>query len=152
LQELIACFCAVIIHQTRDYGQLLNVFKACEHRLKNEIKQLNDSTAVPNIKSLPVLMYLVSTLVAYGQLDQLPAGQKRKCCEERDFDDIADSEVSLLIWLSSFIINNRRSRSSQDHFSGKLTFAGITLNADRFVRRNVGFDARTRLQYPFACL
>ncbi|PLW54207.1 hypothetical protein PCANC_04542 [Puccinia coronata f. sp. avenae] len=76
LQELIACFCAVIIHQTRDYGQLLNVFKACEHRLKNEIKQLNDTAAVPNIKSLPVLMYLVSTLVAYGQLDQLPAGQK----------------------------------------------------------------------------
>ncbi|WAQ85397.1 hypothetical protein PtA15_6A25 [Puccinia triticina] len=76
LQELIACFCAVVIHQTRDYDQLLNVFKACEHRLRNEIEQLDDSSAISNTKSLPVLMYLVSTLVAYGKLDQLPAGQE----------------------------------------------------------------------------
>jgi len=76
LQELIACFCAVVIHQTRDYDQLLNVFKACEHRLRNDIKQLEDSSAIANTKSLPVLMYLVSTLVAHGQLDQLPTGQE----------------------------------------------------------------------------
>ncbi|KAA1098581.1 Sister chromatid cohesion protein 2 [Puccinia graminis f. sp. tritici] len=77
LQELIACFCAVVIYQTRDYDQLLNVFKACEHRLRNEMKQLDNGSVISNTKSLPVLMYLVSTVVAYGKLDQLPAGQER---------------------------------------------------------------------------
>lgn len=75
LQELIACFCAVVIHQTNAYDKLFNVFKTCEQRLRQEIEKLDDDSAVPTLKSLPILMYLVSTLVAYGQLDQLPAEQ-----------------------------------------------------------------------------
>ncbi|POW11268.1 hypothetical protein PSTT_05463 [Puccinia striiformis] len=76
LQETIACFCAVVIQHTQDYEALLNVFKACETRLRKDMQQLNDSSATSNTKSLPVLMYLVSTLVAYGQFEKLPADQK----------------------------------------------------------------------------
>ncbi|MBW0481416.1 hypothetical protein O181_021131 [Austropuccinia psidii MF-1] len=76
LQELIACFCAVVIHQTRDYSKLLSVFKACEQRLQSDIKQLDPALNKPNLKALPLLMYLASTLVSYGKLDQLPSDQE----------------------------------------------------------------------------
>ncbi|KAI9607738.1 hypothetical protein H4Q26_005183 [Puccinia striiformis f. sp. tritici PST-130] len=76
LPETIACFCAVVIHQTQDYEALLNVFKTCKDRCRKDMQQLNDSSAISNTKSLSVVMYLVSTLVVYGQFEQLPANQK----------------------------------------------------------------------------
>jgi hypothetical protein len=52
------------------------------------MKQLDDSSVISNTKSLPVLMYLVSTVVAYGKLDQLPAGQERKLTNANPFHDL----------------------------------------------------------------
>ncbi|KAI7937749.1 hypothetical protein MJO29_015064 [Puccinia striiformis f. sp. tritici] len=101
LPETIACFCAVVIHQTQDYEALLNVFKTCKDRCRKDMQQLNDSSAISNTKSLSVVMYLVSTLVVYGQFEQLPANQK--------------------LYLSLSIIS-RYLRSSKDYLPGTVIF------------------------------
>ncbi|CAH7690333.1 sister chromatid cohesion C-terminus-domain-containing protein, partial [Phakopsora pachyrhizi] len=76
LQELISCFCAVIKFQTHDYGKLLNVFKACNKQLSDLVEQLEANTEKPNLKPLPLLMHLVSTLAAYGDFEQIPSNYK----------------------------------------------------------------------------
>lgn len=79
LQELVACFCAAVIHQTHGFARLVNVFKACEARLRSEIRKLRDKAkaVTVNVKALPVLMYLVSSFVEHGQLDTIRKEQGR---------------------------------------------------------------------------
>ncbi|KAG0144415.1 hypothetical protein CROQUDRAFT_108552 [Cronartium quercuum f. sp. fusiforme G11] len=68
LQELVSCLCAVVVHQTHDYQILVNVFKACEGKLRAEL----DSPGSGELRSVTsVLMYIVSTVTGYGQLDEL---------------------------------------------------------------------------------
>lgn len=49
----------------------MNVFKACEQRLQEQLDALQLRPL--NVKSFPLLMYLVSTLTAYGKLNELSA-------------------------------------------------------------------------------
>lgn len=71
LQELVACFCAAIKHQTHDFKRLANVFKACESRVRSDVTKLRRGAKLSeiNVKSFPIVMFLVSSLVEHGDLE-----------------------------------------------------------------------------------
>ncbi|BGP51653.1 Sister chromatid cohesion protein 2 [Rhodotorula kratochvilovae] len=73
LQEVVACFCAVVHGQTQDFATMFRVFAVSLRRLQQEgQKLLNAETAKDvNLRPLPVLCYMASLLCEHGDFDRL---------------------------------------------------------------------------------
>ncbi|GJN94290.1 hypothetical protein Rhopal_007364-T1 [Rhodotorula paludigena] len=73
LQEVVACFCAVVHGQTQDYATLVRVFGVTLKRLQSECQKLSraETANTVNLRALPVLAYLSSLLCEHGDFDQL---------------------------------------------------------------------------------
>ncbi|GAA6048643.1 hypothetical protein JCM3770_001996 [Rhodotorula araucariae] len=73
LQEVVACFCAVVHGQTQDYATMVRVFSVSLKRLQQEgQKLLSPETAkTVNLRALPVLCYMASLLCEHGDFDRV---------------------------------------------------------------------------------
>ncbi|KAH8915687.1 ARM repeat-containing protein [Atractiella rhizophila] len=69
LQELIACFCAVVNYQTKEYSKVISVFKACNKLLINDLKKLKDSQKPGNLRNMLMVTFIVSFVCEYSDLD-----------------------------------------------------------------------------------
>ncbi|ORY37374.1 sister chromatid cohesion C-terminus-domain-containing protein, partial [Leucosporidium creatinivorum] len=75
LQEIVACFCAVILGQTHDFSKLISFFRTTTQRLAGELRKLLDpaTQASANIRALPTLCHLASLLCENGLFDSVRA-------------------------------------------------------------------------------
>ncbi|KAM0792017.1 hypothetical protein ACM66B_007127 [Microbotryomycetes sp. NB124-2] len=103
LQEVVACFCSVVHTQTKDYASLVSVFRACFGRFTAEVTKLSDETtkATANLRSLPLLSYMVSLLCEHGNFDALRKTVKatRASIDALSKAPIADTLFSMLVRL-----------------------------------------------------
>lgn len=96
LQEVVACFCAVVLGQTQDYRQMIVVFKACycacvslallymdtdvlhasSARLSAQVTLMQDSQ--PPTRALPLLCSLAALFCEHGKFDQIRRDDLRK--------------------------------------------------------------------------
>ncbi|CDR46094.1 RHTO0S12e00276g1_1 [Rhodotorula toruloides] len=73
LQEVMACFCAVVHGQTQDFTTMIRVFGVTLGRLQGEAQKLTkaeNATAV-NTRQLPILCYMTGLLCEHGDFDRL---------------------------------------------------------------------------------
>ncbi|GAA5958783.1 hypothetical protein JCM21900_004761 [Sporobolomyces salmonicolor] len=73
MQEVVACFAAVVRGQTQDFDTMIKVFSVSMNRLANETKQLLNPATAPkvNVRQLPTLCYLTSLLCEHGDFDSI---------------------------------------------------------------------------------
>ncbi|GAA6060785.1 hypothetical protein JCM10212_005434 [Sporobolomyces blumeae] len=73
MQEVIACFAAVVRSQTQDFDTMIKVFGVSMTRLVGEKNKLKDPAkrAGVNVRQLPLLCYLTSLLCEHGDFDQI---------------------------------------------------------------------------------
>ncbi|SCV73614.1 BQ2448_6044 [Microbotryum intermedium] len=79
LQEVVACYCAVVRGQTHDFGAMINVFRVSVDRLFATVKMLMAAAAAGGAgppkgdptKALPILCFLSSLFCEHANLDQL---------------------------------------------------------------------------------
>ncbi|GAA5983631.1 hypothetical protein JCM10908_000358 [Rhodotorula pacifica] len=73
LQDVVACFCAVVHSQTQDYATMIRVFRATLGRLNSETQKLGNAqtAAQVNQRSLPILCYMSALLCEHGRFDDV---------------------------------------------------------------------------------
>ncbi|TKA56971.1 hypothetical protein B0A53_01372 [Rhodotorula sp. CCFEE 5036] len=73
LQDVVACFCAVVHSQTQDYATMIRVFRATLGRLNSETQKLGNpqTSAQVNQRSLPILCYMSALLCEHGRFDDV---------------------------------------------------------------------------------
>ncbi|GEM10950.1 cohesin loading factor subunit SCC2 [Rhodotorula toruloides] len=77
LQEVIACFCAVVHSQTQVYSTMIRVFGVTLGRLQSEVQKLAkpETTAAVNVRALSILCYMTGLLCEHGDFDALREDQ-----------------------------------------------------------------------------
>ncbi|KAK4330559.1 Sister chromatid cohesion protein 2 [Rhodotorula toruloides] len=85
LQEVMACFCAVVHGQTQDYTTMIRVFGVTLGRLQNEAQKLAkaENAAAVNTRQLSILCYMTGLLCEHGDFDRLRE-------EQQDTKDLID--------------------------------------------------------------
>ncbi|BGP35332.1 Sister chromatid cohesion protein 2 [Rhodotorula toruloides] len=73
LQEVMACFCAVVHGQTQDYTTMIRVFGVTLGRLQSEAQKLAKAeiAAAVSTRQLPILCYMTGLLCEHGDFDRL---------------------------------------------------------------------------------
>ncbi|GAA5875871.1 hypothetical protein JCM1840_002960 [Sporobolomyces johnsonii] len=97
MQEVVACFAAVVRGQTQDFDTIIKVFGVSMNRLSSETKQLlNPATASKvNVRQLPTLCYLTSLLCEHGDFDRIRAEYPAR---KPSIDRITPNSVSELVY------------------------------------------------------
>ncbi|GAA5904538.1 hypothetical protein JCM6882_004901 [Rhodosporidiobolus microsporus] len=73
MQEVIACFCAVVHTQTQNFAWMIRIFKITLERLKAEAEKLSkpDTAKTVNIRQVPILCYMTALLCEHGDFDKV---------------------------------------------------------------------------------
>ncbi|SCZ88805.1 BZ3500_MvSof-1268-A1-R1_Chr10-4g03099 [Microbotryum saponariae] len=106
LQEVVACYCAVVRGQTHDFGAMINVFRVSVERLLATVKILmamaagGAAAAVVGptkgdpTKALPILCFLSSLFCEHANLDQLRTQYPRKSETKAQINQITPKSIS----------------------------------------------------------
>ncbi|GAA5844746.1 hypothetical protein JCM11251_002267 [Rhodosporidiobolus azoricus] len=103
LQEVVACFCAVIHAQTQNYAVMIRIFKITLDRLKADAEKLfkPEVAKTVNVRQLPVLCYMTSLLCEHGRFDSVREEQPttKAVLDSISTDSIAEHVFNVLVRL-----------------------------------------------------
>ncbi|GAA5873259.1 hypothetical protein JCM8547_008616 [Rhodosporidiobolus lusitaniae] len=106
LQEVVACFCAVVHGQTQDYSTMIRVFHLTIKRLGCEVQKLSkaETASSVNVRQLPVLCYMSSLLCEHGEFDRVREENEatRTQMDEITPNSVSENTYTLLVRLHSF--------------------------------------------------
>ncbi|KAF9220470.1 hypothetical protein BS17DRAFT_739205 [Gyrodon lividus] len=71
LQESVACMCGVVQYLTHDFYRLVALLKSCNARLQQAIARNGEKMTVVEIRTLSILIFIVSLLGEHCGFDQL---------------------------------------------------------------------------------
>ncbi|GAA6021361.1 hypothetical protein JCM10207_002022 [Rhodosporidiobolus poonsookiae] len=126
LQEVVACFCAVVHSQTQDYATMLRVFGVTFKRLAAEgQKLLSPETAKSvNIRQLPVLCYMAALLCENGDFDRV---REERPATKASIDSITTGSVAEHVY--QLLVNIHNLALPPAVKSGILTSLGFLYRA-----------------------
>ncbi|KAH7103288.1 hypothetical protein BKA62DRAFT_696412 [Auriculariales sp. MPI-PUGE-AT-0066] len=103
LQEAVACICSVVQHLSHDYILLANFLKSCDNKMQEFIKRRSAELQPSQLKSLSILIIIVSLLTQHCDFDKL---RSENSSLENVLNAVSKSSISLHVYSGLLTLYN----------------------------------------------